>query len=194
MLGLHLDTNFSEKSRRQDTAGTDDDAVVRQAAGFSVMFENHSIFPNLFDVGTHQHFHLPIGLHRVNFVTVFCLGARERVRAIGESHRRARLIRNTVRCLERAVTTAYDKNMLTLVLLRVYESIHDLCQLLTRDSERTRRTAPANGQEYGFRDVARLIGLHVKTVASGSRHDADDSFVVVDFQASLAFHALPEFQ
>src|SRR5258705_465432 len=193
MLRFDGDSHTLQEFRRQHPARAHDDRIVADLGDRAVLFNRHRLRVDLLDVGFHHDLKLAILRSRIDSLAIARLGAVELSRAVGQHNAAAAAgLGNARGGLERAVAAADHQYVLTLVLIRVYQPVDHLGQLLTRHAQLARRTAAANREQHAARWVRALVGFDGKAVAHAS--DLLDALLIIDLHSGLALGFLPELQ
>ncbi len=100
-------------------------------------------------------------------------------------------MRETHRCLDRAVAAAYDEDMGVRVRLRFDQTVHHFGEFFSGHPELARRAAAAECQDHGPGAIASLGGFDGERAVRFPA-DALDLFLGVDRQAGTAVQLLPE--
>src|SRR5215472_12001958 len=193
IFGVDLDTDALEERIRQNSAGADDDRIVRDGQWrLAFLRELDIVRTDALDLGLKHDLEAAGLLGRVDLLAVLHLGAREALAAMRQRDGRSRLVRDGVGRLERAVAATDHEHMLPAVLLGIDQTIDDLAELLARHVELARRPAPADREQDRTGGIDGLAGRHLEIAANPL--DALDVLAIIDLQLRLGQDLVPEFE
>ena len=108
------------------------------------MLQYHFLGTDFANLGIQQHLQLAFLTGFIDALTIALLGALERITAVRERDRGVAQLGDAGRRLERAVAAADDDDVLTAILLGIYQAIDDFRKILAGNAEFARRAPPAD--------------------------------------------------
>src|SRR5215472_2944628 len=193
IFGLDLDADALEERIRENSAGADDDRIVRDRQRRLAFLRDLDIVrTDALDLGLQHDLEAPGLLGCVDLLPVLHLGARETLAAVRQGDGRSWLVRDGVGRLERAVAAADHEHMLPAVLLGIDQAVDDLVEVLARNVELARRSPPTDREQHRTGGIDGLAGFDFEVVADP--RDGADVLAIVDLQWRLLQDPVPEFE